>query len=185
MWRGASVVHLVKMEFCERDFGERSNSSSERARRGEEDGMVVGGQGGVYGGGDGGEGGGGNGLFGGKEEEEEDGGDGVVMVVVVGMEEEMEEKEVEELVVEKVEMVGGEDGRDGRPWEGVMAVFCSLLAAVGEERKEIMKERRSGGLYIKEFGGITSCHSHHETCVSSHNRLRPMQGTRVQQSRRG
>ena len=65
LW-GASVAQNGRVEFCKRDFGERSNSSSERARRGERDGMVVGGQGGVYGGGDGGEGGGGNGLFGGK-----------------------------------------------------------------------------------------------------------------------
>ena len=52
---GASVVHLENLEFCKRDFGVRSNSSLERARRGEEDGMVVGGQGGVGGGGNGGE----------------------------------------------------------------------------------------------------------------------------------
>ena len=47
---GASVAQNGRVEFCKRDFGERSNSSSERARRGEEDGMVVGGQGGVCGG---------------------------------------------------------------------------------------------------------------------------------------
>ena len=70
------------------------------------------------------------------------------MVVVVGMEEEMEEKEVEELVVEKVEMVGGEDGRDGRPWEH-HAVLVGLLLAGRERWKEINeRERRSGGLYI-------------------------------------
>ena len=40
---GASIVHFGKMEFCKRDFGERSNSLSERARRGEEDGVVRGG----------------------------------------------------------------------------------------------------------------------------------------------
>ena len=50
LW-GASVAQNGRVEFCKRDFGERSNSSSERARRGEEDGMVVGGQGGVCGGG--------------------------------------------------------------------------------------------------------------------------------------
>ena len=59
---GASVVKSEKLEFYKRSFGERTNSSSERARRGEEDGMVRGGQGGVGGGGDGGEGGGENGL---------------------------------------------------------------------------------------------------------------------------
>ena len=59
---GASVVHMVKMEFWKRGFGERSYSSSERARRGEGDGMIVGGQGGVYGGGEGGEVGGENGF---------------------------------------------------------------------------------------------------------------------------
>ena len=46
-----------------------------------------------------------------EKEEEEDGGDGVV---VVGMVEEMEEKKVEELVVEKVEMVGGEMAGQGK-----------------------------------------------------------------------
>jgi len=63
---GASVVKNERLEFWKRGFGERSNSSSERARRGEEDGVVRGGQGGVGGGGIGGEVNGGNGLFGGK-----------------------------------------------------------------------------------------------------------------------
>ena len=52
---GASLVENGKLEFYKRSFGERTNSSSERARRGEEDGMIVGGQGGVYGGREGGE----------------------------------------------------------------------------------------------------------------------------------
>ena len=51
----ASLAHFLFLEFYKRSFGERTNSSSERARRGEENGMVVGGQGGVYGGGEGGE----------------------------------------------------------------------------------------------------------------------------------
>ena len=106
----ASVVHLVKMEFCKKSFGERSNSSSERARRGEEDGMVVGGQGGVCGGGDGGESGGGNGLFWWIMEEEDGIVDGVMVVVVVGMEKEMEEKVVEVLVVKEVGRVAGQEG---------------------------------------------------------------------------
>ena len=51
----ASLAHLENLEFCKRDFGERSNSSLERALRGEEDGVVRGGQGGVGGGENGGE----------------------------------------------------------------------------------------------------------------------------------
>ena len=47
---GASLAHLKNLEFCKRDFGERSNSSLERARRGEENDIVGGGQGGVGGG---------------------------------------------------------------------------------------------------------------------------------------
>jgi len=41
---------MVKMEFWERGFRERSYSLLERARRGEEDGVLIGGQGGVGGG---------------------------------------------------------------------------------------------------------------------------------------
>ena len=65
---------------------------------------------------------------------------GVKVVVVVGMEEDMEEKLVEELVVEK---------REGWPAkEGSTAVVRSLLA-VGEERRKKMKERRrKWGVYI-------------------------------------
>ena len=59
---GASIVQNQKLEVWKRSFGERSYSSSERARRGEEDGMIRGGQGSVGSGGDGGEGGGGNGF---------------------------------------------------------------------------------------------------------------------------
>ena len=46
---------MEKIEFCKRGFGERSNSSLERARRGEEDGMFGGDQGGVDDGENGGE----------------------------------------------------------------------------------------------------------------------------------
>ena len=52
---GASVVQIVKMGFCKRGFGERSNSSLERALRREEYGVVRGGQDGARGGGKGGE----------------------------------------------------------------------------------------------------------------------------------
>jgi len=40
---GASVVKNERLEFWKRGFGERSNSSLERALRGEEDGAVGGG----------------------------------------------------------------------------------------------------------------------------------------------
>ena len=40
---GASLAHMENLEFCKRDFGERSNSSLERSLRGEEDGTVGGG----------------------------------------------------------------------------------------------------------------------------------------------
>ena len=55
MWRGASVVQMVKMEFWKWCFGERRVGPLERAHRGDEDGVVRGGQGGVGGGGNGGE----------------------------------------------------------------------------------------------------------------------------------
>ena len=99
---GASVVHLKNLEFCKRDFGERSNSLLERVLRGEKDGVVRSGQGGVGCGENGGEVLEVMGCFGGKMEEEDGGEDGVVVVVVVGMEEEMEGRMVEELVVAKV-----------------------------------------------------------------------------------
>jgi len=46
---------MEKMEFCKRGYGERSNSSLERARQGEEDGIVGAGKGDVGGGGNDGE----------------------------------------------------------------------------------------------------------------------------------
>ena len=130
------------LEFCKRDFGERSNSSLERALRGEEDGVVGGGQGAVGGGGYGGEALEVNGFLGGKEEEEDDG-DGVV---VVGMVEEMEERKVEELemkVVEELEKVAGHGKARG------CFYGCHLLAGNKEGEEENMKEREEeSGVYI-------------------------------------
>ena len=62
-----------------------------------------------------------NGFLGGKEEEEDDG-DGVV---VVGMVEEMEEKKVEELVVEMEGRVAGHGKARGRLM-GAAIVLCWL-----------------------------------------------------------
>ena len=67
-----------------------------------------------------------------KEEEEEGGGGGVVVVVVVGMEE-MEEKKVEELVVEMEGRVVG----IGRPKEGARWLFgCCRLQETKKEKKK-------------------------------------------------
>ena len=70
---------------------------------------------------------------------------GVKAVVVVGMEEEMEEKVVEKLVVEEME-------KGGRPKEGTVAlwaaaVLCCWLEMEKEERKK-MKEREKWKIYI-------------------------------------
>ena len=89
--------------------------------------MVVGGQGGVCGGGDGGESGSGNGLFLWIMEEEDGIVDGVMVVVVVGMVEEMEEKKVEELVVE----MEGRVVENGRPKEGAWLRFWVLPLLAG------------------------------------------------------
>ena len=74
---------------------------------------------------------------------------GVIVVVVVGMEEEMEERMVEELVV--AEMVVGMKG--GWPKEGM--AHCNILGccwlAGNEEGKEKMKEReRKVDVYISK-----------------------------------
>ena len=106
--------------------------------------MIRGGQGGVGSGGEGGEVGGENGLIGEKRGRRR--WCGGVMVVVVGMEEEMEGRKVEKLVVMVVELEGGWPANGGS-----MAAFCchcSLLAAGNkEEERKIMKER-GVGVYI-------------------------------------
>ena len=66
------------------------------------------------------------GYFGGQKEEEEGG----VVVVVVGMEEEMEGKVVEELVVEKREKVAGHGKARG------CFCCCGSLAVGDEEGKK-------------------------------------------------
>ena len=141
---GASLDHLKNLEFCKRDFGERSNSSLERARRGEEDGMVVGGQGGVCGGGEGGEGGGGNGLSWWKKEKK----DGVVVdvmvVVIVGMEEEMEGRMVEKLVEMVEERVAGQGKHHG--WF-LGAVGSFSVGGKKEEKNNNERERKEEVLY--------------------------------------
>jgi len=71
------------------------------------------------------------------EMEEEDGDeDGVVVVVVVGMEEEMEGRMVEEMVVklvEEMEMVGGGDGRPKGSWVAAFAVGACWKMKKGRE----------------------------------------------------
>ena len=59
-----------------------------------------------------------------KEEEER----GKVVVVAAGMEKEMEERMVEELVVEKVERMAGQGTQGG--WLG----YCSLAVGRKEEK---------------------------------------------------
>ena len=87
-----------------------------------------------------------------RNEEEEDGGGGVVVVVVVEMKEEMEENEVvlvEEMVVEMEGEGGGKVAGQGK----AMAANSSLLVAVGnkgEGRKDNVRERKEGGVYIME-----------------------------------
>jgi len=83
-------------------------------------------------------------LFGGKRGRRRWCGGGVMVVVVVGMEEEMEGR----MVVELVEMVGGNGGESGRPWEG-KGVFL-LLPFVGcwwrrKKKEKNERERKKWG----------------------------------------
>ena len=90
----------------------------------------------------------------GKEEEE----GSVEVVLLLEMEEEMEGRMVEELVEEMVvEMEGG------RLKEGTAASlgcwFVCLLLEMKKERKNNERERKKGGVYIKESLGILQiCH---------------------------
>ena len=69
----------------------------------------------------------------------------VMVVVVVRMEEEMEGRMVVEMVVEKRE------AGHGKAWAAVR------WPLVGRRRRRINeRERRKVGVYIKEFGDITS-----------------------------
>jgi len=67
---------------------------------------------------------------------------GVKVVVVVGMEEDIEEKLVEELVVKWVEMEAGQGGSTA-----MGAAGRSLLAGNGEGMEK-MKEREGKGVFI-------------------------------------
>ena len=75
-----------------------------------------------------------------------------MVVVVVEMKEEMEENEVvlvEEMVVEMEGEGGGKVAGQGK----AMAANSSLLVAVGnkgEGRKDNVRERKEGGVYIME-----------------------------------
>jgi len=60
---GASLVQKENLELWKRDFGERSYSSLERARRGGEKYLIIGGQSGICGGENDGEDGDGSGFF--------------------------------------------------------------------------------------------------------------------------
>ena len=76
------------------------------------------------------------------EKEEEEGGE---VVVVVGMEEEMEERMVEALVMKEVER----SGRQGRAWLVFFGAVVGLCLLEKEEGKKIMKEREEKvGVYI-------------------------------------
>ena len=69
------------------------------------------------------------------EKEEEEGG-----VVVVGMEKEMKERMVEELVVNMAKRVASQGGHDDR--------FLGCCRWLEEEGRKKMKERERKGVYI-------------------------------------
>ena len=104
------------------------------------------------------------GYFGGKKEEEEGVVVDVMVVVVVGMEEEMEGRMVEELVVEMEGRVAGQ-GRQGG------CLCCCSWPVVGwkwRRKKGNMKEREKGGgyIYIWRVWIITTLPSLKMSCVS-------------------
>jgi len=80
-----------------------------------------------------------------ERDEEEGYGDSVV---VVGMVEEMEEKKVEELVVEKGGDGGWKGWECGRPKEGTMAAIASVACWKRRKGKSERERRRKGGVVI-------------------------------------
>ena len=70
-----------------------------------------------------------------------------MVVVVVEMKEEMEENEGVVLVVEKVEVVGGEVAGQGKPMAAIF-VACHLLEMVKERNVKEREKNVKRGVYI-------------------------------------